>query len=522
MGYVGNTLVIPLDNVGLNGSPSIDRIPPESMVHPSRNVNLHEGGIGKRGGTAYVDSAAMSGTPRIVGIFDYRLIAGTQFILRATGDGKIYKNATSTIKTGLGTNKIADFVYYNNEVYHCNGNDIPQVWDGAAGTTSNLALVPTDWAGTNYPKQMVKHGRGNSERLWAFGAPLNPNNVYISKSNDGSSEADFSDANGQVIYIGTDDGTGIVGGIEFQDRLFAFAKQRTYIIDDLDLNTTNWGYAAAAWDGGAATHRLIVRTPNDIVCMMEDGEIYSVLAAQQYGDYRQASLTRPAFIHNWIKEHVDLSYIESFHAKYDPVLRAVRFWIVKQGSITVNANMVYFVDKSPDKAWSIHDNQSFDSGYSAVSANLIRVGTGDYQIYSGDYSGRLWTLEQETRSDNGQGYWAGFKLPQLNFGNARSTKHINEGRIVALQQGNYNLNINIKVDGTDSITDAINLGGVGGLIGSFVLGTDKLGGNRILDKGYDIKMLGKRMQVEYYNSSAGQDFFVSQVMFDFKDLGVLP
>ena len=100
MSYEGQTLAIPLDNVGLNGSPNIDRIPPESMVHPSRNVNLHEGGIGKRGGTAHVDVSAMSGTPRIVGIFDYRLIAGTQFILRATGDGKIYKDATNTIFRG--------------------------------------------------------------------------------------------------------------------------------------------------------------------------------------------------------------------------------------------------------------------------------------------------------------------------------------------------------------------------------------------------------------------------------------
>jgi len=517
-----------LGAAGFNANPNIDGLPPTAIVSPSRNINLHEGGIGKRGGTAHVDAAAHSGAPRIVGIYDYTLIAGTQFVVRATGDGKIYKDITTTIKTGLGTNKIADFAYFNNKLYFANGNDRPQVWDGAAGATTNLTNIPTDWTGTSFPKQLVIHGRGNSERMWAFACSSTPHIVYASKDNDGTSEANFSDAEVKTTYISTDDGRGIVGGAEFQDRLFCFSNRKTYVIDDVDLNPANWGYEAAAWEGGAANHRLIIKTPNDIICMMEDGEVYSVLVAQTAGDYKAASLSRPSFIHTWIKANVDLSKIADFHANYDPLLRAIRIWVVRQGQTTIDTNLVYFIDRPVDAAWSIHDNQTSTSGHKAYCSGVIRqTVTGNYKLYTGDYAGFLWKIEEATRSDNGIGYYAGIRTPHLSFdagdtGLTRIRKRFDRGWVLTAPKGNHNLNISILLDGSDSITSSVSLQGAGGVLGSFVLGTDKLGGNEILDREYDIGMAGKRLQTELYNSNAGQDFFISQLMFDFVPLGARP
>src|SRR5574343_408700 len=137
MSYAGQTITIPCNQGGLNASPNIDTLPPTAMVL-ARNINRHKGGRGRRGGTSKVDSSPMSGSPQVMGLFDYRLTSGTQWIVRGTTDGKIYKNQSTTIKTGLTTGKVVQFEYYKDVLYVCNGSDRPQTWDGAAASTSNL------------------------------------------------------------------------------------------------------------------------------------------------------------------------------------------------------------------------------------------------------------------------------------------------------------------------------------------------------------------------------------------------
>jgi hypothetical protein len=331
MGRIGyNTYQNPANIGGLNHNPNIDLIPPEAMVYPSRNINIHEDGRGPRGGTSKINAVAGYGSAQVTGGFDFRLNNGNQFQVVTTADGKIWKDDSNTIKTGLTINRFSSFSVMNNELYIANGADVPQVWDGVAASTSDLTLTPTDWSGSDFPQQLIVHGKGNSERMWAVMAGTSKNKtIYASALNDGTSEADFSDANVLTFYVETGDGDGLTGGVEFGDRLVVFGKRRSYVIDDTDTNTDNWGYQQAQWDGGAATWRLIVKTDNDILCMMEDGNIYSISSVQDYGDYRRASLTRPAHIDKWINDYVDLSAIADFHVVHDEELRAVKWFMTR-------------------------------------------------------------------------------------------------------------------------------------------------------------------------------------------------
>lgn len=514
MTYTGQTYQIPCEKGGFNGSKNIDNIPPEAMVHPSRNLNLHRGGREPRGGTSLVNGAAFSGTPRVMGMYDFTLLNGTQFVMTATGDGKIYKDDTSTIKTGLGTNKVTNFTTFDNELYICNGANAPATWDGAAAGTSALTNPAADWTGSNQPIQFVKHGRGNSERMWA----ILPAGVYASAEGNAK---EF--VTGVVnIPISTDDNSGLVGGVEFGDRIILFSKRKSYIIDDADTNTSNWGYEGAIWDGGAASWRLIVKTPNDVICMMEDGEIYSVTAVQQYGDYKAASLTRPAFINEWIKEYVNLAYIADFHAVYDPNLRAIKWFMVRQGQTQVDMALVYFVDRGPLEGWMPHDNQSYVSGYSASCSTLIRAGTGDYRVYTGDYLGKVWRLETVNKNDNNNAYYKGFKSPYLVFDNARVTKKYRRGWVITEPKGSYNVYIYPYIDGTQKSQQSIDLAGTGGVLDSFTLDTSVLGGQEMVDKEFDIGEKGKRIAFEVYNNNVNEDFFMSSLHVDFKNLGASP
>ncbi len=525
MSYNGSTFSIPFNKGGFTGNPNVDIIAPEMMITPTRNINLHENGRGSRGGTSHANASAITSTPQIMGLFDYQLENGNQFVMIGTDTGIIYQtnnfSSFTSLKSGLTANQYFDFVTFNNEVYCSNGSNPPEVWDGSAGATSTIGNVATDWSGGG-PKQLVKHGRGNSERLWAISVSAKPHYVYASKLNDGSSEADFSDSEVVAFHIETGDGDGIVGGAEFGDRLICFGKNKSYLVDDLDINSSNWGYTESQWEGGASHHRLIIRVPNDLICMMDDGTIYSVVAAQNYGDYKQASLTHPSFMSKWIKDNVDLTSIAKFHGIYDSKLRAIKIYVVRQGQTNIDTALIYFLDRGPIEGWAIHSNQSSDSGYTASASMLYKVGVGNYQVYTGDYSGFIWNSETTNKNDNNNSYYAGFKTPSLNFKDTRTSKLFQNLWLIAKASGNYDLQVKIWIDEILLGAQIVLLGSTGVVLGTFVLGTDYLVGSTIIDKMLGIRAKGKRIQFEIYNSNTNEDFFISSMLIDYKPLGRQP
>ena len=524
MGYTGATYQIPCNRGGLNYNKNIDLIPNESMVHPSRNINLIKGGREKRGGTAHVNPTAISGAPRIWGIYQFIPKNSNPVILTATSDGIIRKDFNTILKTGLTINKPVHFVTFNNQCIICTGNDLPQVWDGVSPTTSDITNYPTDWI-TSKPSKMVKHGIGASERLWAFGCKERPHRIYASAVNpkDDTTQPDFSDTNVLTFYIDTGDGFGIVDAIEFGNRLICAGKMKSYILDDTNLNTASWGFYAGQWEGGVGGDRLFIRTPNDIVSFSEDGDIYSVTAVQSYGDYKLASLTRGSFINEYIQEYIDLLAILDFHGIYDPFLRCIKFFVKRKGVDYIDTALVYFIDRPPEEAWMIHDNQAYDSGYKAVCSALVRRPIGDYKIYTGGWdNGFVWMLETDERNDNGNPYYAGFKTARLSFDNSRLTKRFDRGWVVARPEDNSNLYIKYWVDGISTTQSIISLEGSGGVLDRFILGANTLAGDEFVDKYFDIGKVGKRIQFEVYNSQINQNFFISQLLTDFKPLGVKP
>ena len=536
MGYSGQSFIIDCSKGGLTGNKNIDSVDPNDMLAGTRNINLHENGRRKRGGVVSQFGSAGVSAPEfnnaILGLYDFRLVDGTQHLMiyvGGTDEGLYYgwegegQHTRLKIMTG-GAN--ASFETFENTLFVADGANKPQTWNGVAAATSDITSVPTDWTQNNYPKQLIKHGRGVSERLWGVGFTDTPQNVYASANGDGN---DFSDANTIVTAIETGDGFGIVGGMEFNDNLFCFGKRKTYVIDDSDIDTANWGYDAGPWSGGVAHWRLLVKTPTDMVAMQEDGEIYSVRAAQEYGDYKLASLTRPSLMHNWIKDNLNLEEINLFHGIYDPSLRAIRIFCVRNGQTSVDACLVYFIDRGPKDGWVLHDNTSAAFGYAAASAAIIRTGPGKYECYTGDNSalrGNVWKLEQETRSDiwrgTTYGYYAGFKTPVINCGDPRTRKNFKRLWLALDPTGNFDMEIDWWVDGVKQTTTAVDMTGTGGLLGSFTLGTSLLGGDEVFNRETTLGVNGRNIQFEIYNETKGEDFFINRLMLDYKLLGKEP
>jgi hypothetical protein len=514
MSYRGSVYQISCVGGSLTGNPNIDSIPANMMLK-AKNINLHENGRGKRGGTAHDNTSVITNTPEIMGLCDYILLNKNQFLVFGTRDGDIYKNYTTTLKTGLTADNYFNFEVMDDTLFVSNGSNRPQTWDGVATTTSDITSIPSDWTGVNFPKQLIKHGRGNSQRLWALAMGTNPSKIYASENNDGN---DFSDGNVLTFDIETGDGYGIVGGVEFGDRLFLFGKNRTYILDDTDSSTANWGYKTAQWFGGASHWRLIVKTPNDIISMTDNGDIYSVSTAEQYGDYKIASITKPTFMDKWIRDNVALEHISKFHAVYDPELRIVRFFIVRKYNTEIDTCLVYYIDKGE---WVIHDNLDYVSGYSAASSTVVKdLTNGSTKIYTGGYSGFVWKLEQLNQNDNGNDYYSGFKTAFMTFDNPRIKKFYDLCRIITIEQGNISLFAKVWIDGIFQSTYTLTLLADGAIYGTDVYGTGVWAGEDILiENDFRIGNKGKRVELEIYNSNADEDFFISQILLDYRSLG---
>ena len=502
MGYSGNTFGISFAKGGLNNSINYDDFPANDMLPTSRNFNLVQGGRRKRGGTARVSGELDSGA-RIIGMFDYFKPGGTQYTVFATST-KIYQcsdpawGTPGTIKTSLTASKPVWFSQYADELYACNGVDMPEKWTGS-GQMSTLSSTPTDWdTANNKPKYMVTHGRGVSERNWAFGCAATPYTLYISPNDDGD---DFSDANVTTLIIDTKDGYGIVGGIVFQDKFVMFGRTNPYMVDDIDPDIANWGYYQAAWEGGAANQKLIVKTPNDIHIMSEDLDIYSVVAAERYSDYKAASLARPAHMDQWLRDNVATAYLDDFHGIYDPVLRAVKWFIVRNGQTTVDTCLLYFIDRPPKEAWMMHNSDATASGYFASCSALKRLALGNYEIYTGDYSGYIWKLEQSSRLDNAKKYTTQFKGAPHPFDDPRTPKDYKRGRLIMTPQGTETASIAWWVDGTAGTTRTV----------TAVAG--------VYDYEFELGAKGRRFEYQVLCSASNTDCFLSDMLVDFKPLG---
>lgn len=512
MGYVGNIYQFPFNLAGFQFNRNTDLLIDTALVDGTKNINLHEGGVSKRGGGSKFLTSAITGTPSITGLYDFRKQNGNSYRMFGTSDGKLYQNQESNLlKTAMSSSNKFHFATFADEVYISDGATIPQVWNGSDPSTVNIAGIPTDWSSTsNYPFQIIPHSRGANARMWAIRSDA----IYASDNGDGD---DFADANVKKIPIYSD--SGLVGGVDFNGTLFGFSKTRAYIVDDTSADTAEWGYKEAIWEGGVAHWRLITKAGNNLYLMMDDGLIYSIRAVQSSGDYEQSAINKPAHIDRWLREKVSLNNIENFHAAYDRKLRAIKYFVQVAGSNT-NTALTYFIDRPPEIAWVIHDNTDNPSGYNASISAEVRTSTGTYVISTGDFSGNIWDLEQSTKADNALVYESSVKTRKINMGASRMWKHFRSMGLKASSASNSTLTVRIWIDGVRKSDKTIDVSGSGATFDEAILDTDVFAQDSIVPYSVDLGYYGFDIQVEIVNSVAAEDFFLSEMLIDFKNIGI--
>jgi len=529
MGYAGQTIEVDLNQGGFNNNPNFDALPPSAMVSGSINITLQDGGRRKRGGTAHVNSSAISGTPRLMRLYDFIQTDGTQFLMMAGNDGKFYKNFTDTIKTGLSATNYWDVSAMNDLLLFTDGASTLQTWDGVAGSSSNVSTLAPDWATDSlFPQQLVLHGRGLSQRMWTW---TTNNKIFGSALFDaddwGATNGFISDTN-QVFA--TREGGSLTAMFEFGDSLFITTARNTYILQDSDSDKSTWGFTLAQFNAGAAHWRVMARTPNDMLIMMDDGEIYSLVTVNAKGDYKAASITKPAFIDRWIRDNIDLTQISEFHMDYDPKIRAVLVFMVKSGSTVPDVCLPYFIDRPVDQAWGApFENEDSDCGYDASVSALVKVASGDYRVRTGGNStGFVWDLKQTTYGDNGNAYTGKFKLPTSGHGdniNLKMYKRLVFTGFTSSEDDDESLVLAWNADGIPKNSQSVSFKALAlkvndsaAIVDQFTVG----GSNYHLESILTLGEPARRLGITVSNGVVGDDFYLTSVQIDAKPLGRRP
>lgn len=508
MGYVGNTAEFILEEAGFTYKRDDKLTFPTALVDGSQNINFHEGGVGKRGGTEKVLDTVTVTAGR--GIYDFRLQNGNRYKVFSTAQGIVYHtNYSNTIATGMSTSNYFNFSTFNNELYICDGGSNPKYWTGG-GSATNVTPA-TSWSGANgYPFQMVPHSRGANARQWA----ITRDSVWASKNNDGH---DFSDAEVKQIPVYTE--SGLVGGWDFGGTLFVFSKTKAYLIDDTDADPDNWGYKEAIWEGGVSHWRLIAKAGNQLYLFSDEGLVYTISGVQATGDYNAASITRPAFIDRWIREKVIRANVENFHVSYDRTLRCLNYFLQVGGS-TNNTNLKYFIDRPPELAWVPHNNTDYNSGFKAAASCEVLESTGTYKIYTQDYVGQIWKHEQSTTADDDNDYSSNVKFRPFDFGNPQMYKHFRSGSIRVKAESNFALTIRVYVDGARREDIDLDISGTGARFDEAVFNTSVFSSDQLTTISFDLGYYGFEIQFEILNDVANEDFFMSEFLVNFKNCGI--
>jgi len=498
------TLRIPCGKGGLNSMETVGEFPVEDLLH-AQNLTFEDDTWQKEPGAAKLNTTAISGTPAVVGLHYFESVPA---VVAATSDGKIITVVTggigTTLKTGLGSNKLTVFVEVlgaasTQKVVSFNGYDQPQVWDGVAANTSNLATPPTDWTGTDQPPAGVMH----HGRLFAWLG----HNIYYSTVTD---HEDFTSAGSGVLRVYPGEGEKIVAAVSFAGRLFIFkSPYGIYWLDDSDYGTpANWFIKKLSSVIGMAGPLGLAMVDTDVLFLGSDALIHQLTTVQEFGDVRASSVLHEK-LGGYLRSTIKMSRLDRANAYYHSLKREWSLNFTSSGSSVNDRRLTVDVHnpESPRCRWSDRDVAEAACMYSVSGLRIPIIG---------DDSGVVWKLDQETRSKEGAAYIARFETGEIPLfeGGARRG-NLKEIELIFKPTGVHNLSLEIFKDGVLAETILVDMGSIGAALGSFILDTDILGTGGVLNRIKKLSGDARRIKLAGYNGGVGQNFSLSEILIHF-------
>ena len=457
------------------------------------------GKVRKVGGASKINSTVVESGADILGMFDFWrgggaasftqkfVIVSNQKVLKEDMDGA-FDDITGA--ASITANVVPIF---------CQARDLLTIWTSANDTalkwnmTGNVAsLGGTPPVG----RGMVFH----VNRGWVWGVNANPSRLYYSSSTD---IEDWSGADTGSIDIEPEDGDRIIGAVSFKQILFVFKgpnKGSIHMIGGTSPTGAD-GFSRKVMVRGIPlqTHNSIVSSGNDIFFQSDKG-IHSLSATEQFGNFSEANVTR--FLRTFFSEQINQTQLHKVWG-VDYREKGCLLWVMPGIGNTEN-NLTFGLSyaRLKEEGW-----KPFTWTRSGISM-AIRKNPTTYvnQVAFGGTDGFCRLQDVSARNIDGTtAYNLRLLSPEIIIGQADQQGKPRADQPVVLERlhtratetGGWNINIALKRDGNISDNYTINQGLAGFLLGTSVLGTGILGGERTQVRYSNPSVLGEARTVQF-------------------------
>jgi hypothetical protein len=428
-----------------------------------------DGGPHKMPGCTKNYVSALESGARICGVYDawFSGSAGSPAQHRILNIGtKIKKdnsnNTFTDLFTGMTAGAVPSYCMLEDLLIMSNdsGIDVPKSWDGT--TAQNLAGSPPTFSFA------VEH----LNYVFAAGNKAYPSRLYYCVV---LTPNDWAGAGSGYIDISPSDGDGITSLRSFRNQLWIFKGPYKGSIHRLSGSspTGDDPFARSTFVNGigAVNHNATAAFGNDLGFMWSDGTYNTLSGIQQYGDYSENSVSRP--INTWIRDHVNLTKLSQAQAVNYPEYGVILMTIPIDASTVPNCLLMMDYRFNPPRwaKWKDYNMVTALAQAVDVSATFKRV------ILAGCTGGFLRTITSATRAiDESASVPFNVITPFMDYDLPGQMKTI-EGATVCLNpKSDGDVTIAWSLDGAAASTDVITQGGGGAVLGTFLLGTDILGG----------------------------------------------
>ena len=523
MPYTGVVADIPCGLGGLMTDRNQDAIPITHLI-AARSVVIERGAWRKLPGAVQFGSAIV-GAPSIRTLLDWWPTATLQRLLTYAADGKVYKDDGAgdldavTLVSGLSTTARGHFVTGGAETVSAarkaflfTGADQPQVLAGDGITMTAISAPPVDWTTKRPVKGIIHRGR-----LWGLAG----HRTYASSP---TNHEDFTTTPLQfAVFPGV--GEELVAAAVFQGTLY-LGKYPVglFWLDDSDIDTANWAIRPLSTAIGCVKSPVsMLPIVDDVLILAADGRFHLLSAVRETAGVGvgTSDISGALGIQTFLTDTVALGSLAQLTAAWyghkQTVLAGLPAFGGTANTVTLLLDYAGRERQEPVKpTWSDRDR---------VEALALRKDTdGIERPVFGDEAGRVWRLDQVTRSKGGAAYVGEYQIPHTDFGYVDPTlasrrKNFDALEFVVIPTGQWNLSVDTILDGQYQQTVLYDMGITGATLGSFVIGTSALAGDQVQSRRKRIGGNGRRFSYVARNGGVAEDFAVTSARVSFRPAG---
>lgn len=517
MAYVGNKITIPLGQLGLMTDLPPADIPPGGLIL-ANNISFESGLLTKAPGSLRYNTQVLPAG--IVALHDWWPNSYTQNLIALCSNGSLYKDEGDRLfgsATALNTTALmsvtakSQFVEGGQEtasrakkLFLFSGTNQVQVLSGTGSTFADIASPAADWTTPNYPT----FGFAHRNRLWAFMGQR----AYASATGD---HEDFAGGTilTQNIYPG--EGGDLIGGWVFKGRPFVFKEGGfVYYLDDSAADSDNWVWRKLASNFGLSSPHGIFEITNDLLAMNESGALISYSAVENFGGIDAADVFKILKVSQYMRNKTSLSGIQYVHTIYYEDKKQA--FITTRTSYQTNNDQLIVLDFNGDQVRpSLWDKDAPDCLTLRKDVHKVQR-----PIY-GAADGYVYLMDKEDRLVHQTAYTGEFKTAHTDFRWADSSlasknKLFDNLAVEFVPQGNWNLSVDVYIDGTFSETINFSMDVRDDGLDSFTLGSDDLGREETQTIQKPLHGSGRRISFHCKQSGSNQNFALASLTVGFR------